>query len=612
MKKISLLLKKCNNDILKNIIVFVVGCAGVWGVLKTLNIGADGIILSNSLIPILLLLVIICLYKKFVSRHNKRETFFEVVFATFVSMILVLGRELDAWSDILWTAETILEIVCVAVYIFPLINISLSFIDRAKLRSIQIRNRKKFFIITFCIVFAGGLLVWLATYPGIWGYDAATQFATITNVDESLTRSVGAHYSLPLGGLMTGIMVVGKNIFGSYQGGLALCCFLQMLFLSYVATRIITYATLRTNSVYLYVAALVFFTFFPFYTATTIYMTQDAVFGGLFALAFINLSEMATNVDYWKKKRNPVILALLLLLICLSRNNGFYSLIVAFMFAVIFMKKRRLAVVAIFVIPMGLYQIYNGPILSAMGVSTSSAISEMLSIPSQQLARVYNYNREVFGGQDKERLDLYYSGHKDFAEYTQYPSIADFTKRYINRTETSSDLLGYMKLWLKIGVKDPKNYIEAFLLNNIGFWYPFKNYPDVRMGIPYYEYDMTDRGDERFLVIDRDSKIAWYDSLLENILVEDAFVEIPIFSTLCSLGTYFILFCFVVGVSIVKKKWVNLVPLGLVAGFILTLLLSPVAVFRYGFPVVILWPIFIFLIFNKSIRVVKKNKSVVE
>ena len=95
-------------------------------------------------------------------------------------------------------------------------------------------------------------------------------------------------------------------------------------------------------------------------------------------------------------------------------------------------------------------------------------------------------------------------------------------------------------------------------------------------------------------------------------MVEDAFVEIPIFSTLCSLGTYFILFCFLVGVSIVKKKWVNLVPLGLVAGFILTLLLSPVAVFRYGFPVVILCPIFIFLIFNKSIRVVKKNKSVVE
>ncbi|MBQ3452694.1 hypothetical protein IJG28_00610 [Candidatus Saccharibacteria bacterium] len=608
MKKRSIRFIKQNRDCLVTLGYFLAGVIGVVGVAKVFDYAEMGTGFANSLLSVLLLVLQIFIYAKMFKIHKRNEMIFEVVFSIFLAGILVIGAQLDWCSEIMWGLGTVARIFCLAVFVFPIMNVLMTFLGEAKINNFEITKQKKFFWVTFMIIAFGGLIVWLATYPGIWGYDAATQFATITNVDEGYTQSVGAHYSLPLGWLMTSIMTLGKNMFGNYQAGMALCSLLQMLFLSYVATRILIYATEKVKNKYLYIIGLVFFVAFPLYTAMTVYMTQDAVFGALFALAFIHIYELSVNDCYWARRINYVLLSGLLLTLCLCRNNGFYCLVVAFIVAVVFMKGRRVRVALIFGIPMLLYQLYNGPFLSILNISTASSISEMLSVPSQQIARVYNYNNDLIGADEKEQLDAYYSGYKDFIEYRQYPAIADFTKRYIVRGRTSSDLTGYVKLWLKIGTKDPKNYIEAFLLNNLGFWYPNKKYPDTRMGIPYYEYEMTDRGDDRFLVIERTSQIPMLNAMLKSVLVDDAFVKVPILSTICSMGTYFVLFCFVLGYSIVRKNWKKIVPLGLMMGLYITLLLSPVAVFRYCFPIVILWPLLFAMLFEKNLASLPKKK----
>ena len=600
MKKNKALIVGNKKDVLQKFVLLVLSVFGVFGVMKTFEIILGSGVLNNTFIPVVLFLLEVILYMTKVKKHKRSETIFEVLFSVFVAVIMVMGAELDVLSEILWNIGTFVKVVCFAIFTFPFLNVAMSFIQRVDAKNIELKNEKKLFFITYIVVFLGGVLVWLATFPGIWGYDAATQFATILNVDEDYTKSVGAHYSLPLGWLMTTIMSIGNNMFGSFQAGLALCCFLQLIFMSYVATRIILYATKMTKNIYVYIIAVAFFALFPLYTSMTIYMTQDTIFGGLFALTFINLCELAFNKGYWDKKRNPIFLSILLLLVCLSRNNGFYCLLIAFVILIFFVKKKRMATIAVFAIPMCLFQIYNGPILNAFSVDKSSAISEILSVPSQQIARVYNYNSDVIDENNKKAIDKYYANYKDFVEYVQYPSIADFSKRYINRENVTGDFGGYVGLWLELGIKDPKNYIEAAFLNNIGFWYPNKNYPDSRMGIPYFEYDMTDRGDDRFLVIERESQIPIYDKALESVLVENSFVKMPVFSSLCSMGTYFILFCFLIGFSIAKKQWKNFIPISIVVGLYVTLLLSPIAVYRYCFPIIILWPIFIGMIFAKG------------
>ena len=116
----------------------------------------------------------------------------------------------------------------------------------------------------------------------------------------------------------------------------------------------------------------------------------------------------------------------------------------------------------------------------------------MLSIPSQQLARVYNYNIDVFNEEEIEELNKSYSKLENFKYYTERQSISDLTKGVLNSDYVKNNLNKYIKLWLNIGLKDPKNYVEAFLLNNLGYWYPNKNYKDDRMYHPYIEYEMLD------------------------------------------------------------------------------------------------------------------------
>ena len=83
---------------------------------------------------------------------------------------------------------------------------------------------------------------------------------------------------------------------------------------------------------------------------------------------------------------------------------------------------------------------------------------------------------------------------------------------------------------------------------------------------------------------------------LEKFVFGGGWMEVPLISTICSIGTYGLLLLFTIGYVIMRQKYNLLLPLSLVFGLYLTLLLSPVAIFRYAYPVVILAPVFIGLI----------------
>lgn len=61
-----------------------------------------------------------------------------------------------------------------------------------------------------------------------------------------------------------------------------------------------------------------------------------------------------------------------------------------------------------------------------------------------------------------------------------------------------------------------------------------------------------------------------------------------------------LLMWFVVGVVIMQKRYKLLVAMSLVVGLYLTLLLSPVAIFRYAYPIVILGPVFVGLLWRRD------------
>ena len=114
------------------------------------------------------------------------------------------------------------------------------------------------------------------------------------------------------------------------------------------------------------------------------------------------------------------------------------------------------------------------------------------------------------------------------------------------------------------------------------------------------EYNMLDvkLWNPKYIEISRSSKFPIYEHLLNSVVGENSWQKIPILSTVFSLGFYFIIFIFAFLIVIVRRKFSYLLPLSLAMGLYITLFLSPVALFRYGYPFVLISPLLITIIFT--------------
>ena len=577
---------------LKNIIPFVLSFISTLGINGLITITSEQVT-NNSFVYFIFFALFLFTFSK-IKILKKGYTVFSIIFSVFLSLVLIIGSQLEFYSEIIWSFATLIRIIALSVSIFPLNYLLLKYVDKFKIQKSDNINYKKIFVITFLIILFFNFLVFLALYPGEYGYDAGFQIMEILEKDVQIT----SHFSLLFSFILAKVVNLGKVLFGSYQVGFGIYCFLQMTFLSYVATKITVFCVKRIPNKIIYFINVLFFSFFPLYTLMSISAAQDSVFAGLFCLIILNVIELIENKDYWKNKLKPISLGILIFLLCLIRNNGFYCILISIPFIFLSCKNKKVVVLLIFIIPLFAYKIYSGPVFNILGVTKTDTFREMLSIPSQQFARVYNYNLKVFSKEELKQLKKFYPQIDDFKYYTYRQSIADPTKSVLNNKYVKSNLKDYISLWTSNGVKDPENYVEAFLLNSLGFWYPNKNYNDDRMYHPYIEIEMMDaaKWNPRYVQIKRESKFPIYEKILNITIGKNAWKRIPIISTIFTTGTYFIIFIFLFLLTILRRNFKYMLPISIILGLYATLFLSPVALFRYCFPIIMVSPLMINLI----------------
>lgn len=577
---------------LKNIIPFVLSFISTLGINGLITITSEQVT-NNSFVYFIFFALFLFTFSK-IKILKKGYTVFSIIFSVFLSLVLIIGSQLEFYSEIIWSFATLIKIIALSVSIFPLNYLLLKYVDKFKIQKSDNINYKKIFVITFLIILFFNFLVFLALYPGEYGYDAGFQIMEILEKDVQIT----SHFSLLFSFILAKVVNLGKVLFGSYQVGFGIYCFLQMTFLSYVATKITVFCVKRIPNKIIYFINVLFFSFFPLYTLMSISAAQDSVFAGLFCLIILNVIELIENKDYWKNKLKPISLGILIFLLCLIRNNGFYCILISILFIFLSCKNKKVVVLLIFIIPLFAYKIYSGPVFNILGVTKTDTFREMLSIPSQQFARVYNYNLKVFSKEELKQLKKFYPQIDDFKYYTYRQSIADPTKSVLNNKYVKSNLKDYISLWTSNGVKDPENYVEAFLLNSLGFWYPNKNYNDDRMYHPYIEIEMMDaaKWNPRYVQIKRESKFPIYEKILNITIGKNAWKRIPIISTIFTTGTYFIIFIFLFLLTILRRNFKYMLPISIILGLYATLFLSPVALFRYCFPIIMVSPLMINLI----------------
>lgn len=565
----------------------------------------DVVLATNNLVAVVLLFLLYIWYSKRNLKLGRREGVFVVVGTVILAGILTIGGQLEYYNEIFWRISTIVKVVLVGFLVYPVVWELIKAVSELKVG--RMVWEQKYFWIAFAIIAISTFIVWRALWPGIYTYDMASQNEQISS------GNITAHWSLLYGYLFAGFLDLGHLIFHNYEAGMAMAMIVQALFIIFVETKIIKFATERSKSLVVYLGGILLFSLVPFFTVISVSSAQDVLFAGLFALVVLELVGVVEDKKRIDKKYTVIKLLFLNVAMCMLRNNGVYALLVMFVFTAIFYKAPKKKLLYTIGGAIVLSFLYSGPMLSVLGVKKTTAVQEIAGVPSQQIARAYFAGK--ISDQEREEVQKFYDfsatdydTEGDFAQYPKYPLIADYTKSTLRTEAVKDDLLQYIGLWMKLGLKNPDDYVEAFLLNSFGYWYPNKNYSDPRLSLDFMNYpgfamtgafyDSEHHPNMKPVVrADYDPEKAIE---LDDFVFGDKWMTIPIVSTICSIGTYMLLMWFVVGVVIMQKRYKLLVAMSLVVGLYLTLLLSPVAIFRYAYPIVILGPVFVGLLWRRD------------
>lgn len=481
------------------------------------------------------------------------------------------------------------------------------------------------------------LPVFLAEFPGFFVYDAHDELY------EVLTRTFTAHHPL-LHVLLLGRTIAFFHKFtGSWNAGIAVYIFLQMLVITAVFSLVLQmlrkfYVPRRIRLI-----CLLFLGLFPTVVMYVLCSAKDGLFSAFLLLLTVFLYLLYRDPEHFlqsRKKAAGFVLSALLMM--LFRYNGFYSFLVFVPFGIIFLPRThsslkrpvpsggpseqrcpvssgdrslqhrpadfvepslqrrpalfrqhssrlsrslRLRITAMLLLPVALFLAVNTGMTKILTGPDTKEYQEMLTVPISQLARAYNYQKDVFSKEDILLLHRYLP-EENLNHYE--PLCTDLLKVGFNNEAFSEDKSSFVKLWLRIGKKAPAVYVNAWLLTSYGYWYPYASL-NVYAGRTVYTFTYDESsyfGYEVEKPGTRTSLIPAIDTFFRTISLTRSFQKIPVIRLFFAPAFWFFVFLWQLFFRGFRRRFCGAVCF--LPAFLtwLTVLLGPCSLVRY---VIFLW-----------------------
>ena len=610
--------EKINRIISEPYIPYVTALIGAYGVQGIMALGSvENIRYSNSIFSLFVFFlgayVLVKIQKLFLEsdKAGKRRA---VVFSFLLSVALCFGARLETAENVhvddlsLW-----LHIMALSIFLVPVVTVSWSVIPGA-VRNMCIghgidsadpaKNVKPMKLLQIWGII---LLLWLPTflalYPGAFVYDAQEEYI------EVISRTFTTHHPL-LHVLILGGMVHGAEYLGyTANTGIAAYVLLQMI----VMSGILTYTVKRLELLGLRKAYLtgviIFYGLFPLFPLYAVCTAKDGLFTVFLLLIIVELFVYVVRVEEF----NPTVFTAAAVLMMLMRNNGIY----AFAFAMLLILAEELirtckekgketasdnAVADGTVRSAGRMRVYKLMILTLLSLVLFFGINfvlktavqakdnehqEILTVPIQQLARVYTYSKDVF---DEADIDIIHRYLPEENLLTYRFRVSDLLKSGFNNAEYERDKSSFKSLWGRIGLRKPLIYLNAWFGTSYGYWYP-DAINNVYAGNQMYSYSYSDSsyfGFETEPPGIRDSKFPILERFYEDLSLKLFQQKLPVISMLFSPGFMWWLCAFMTGCALSKGRTGlgRIIPIVPAVAVWLTVLLGPTTLVRY---VLILW-----------------------
>lgn len=447
------------------------------------------------------------------------------------------------------------------------------------------------FLIIFILLLVAWIPAFLAFYPGLFVYDAQWQYFMYINGE------VTTHHPIIHTYLLGWVVDVVHSLTGSINKGIAAYTVLQMLIMGLGCAYVLDYFVKKKYPRWLLILSFVFFAAFPTLVIFVFSCTKDSFFGIAVAdFLLLNLGLFNDSKVFFEKKRNIVLWIVFALEVCILRNNAIYAVICVLPFFVVFLTRAKCNKVKAFgmlAATIALFFIYKYPVTNAVTVEGTSK-AEMLSVPCQQIMRVYKYHYDELNDSLKEKVETLFDSEKWYGYYV--PEIADATKGSLRMDVYDEDSALFWGLWKDMLKEYPGEYIGSFLENTYGFWYPWPH---------YIIYSFGDEGYTPITAMapaEPNSKLSGLLNYYKNFENGSIVQGMPAVSWLFAPATYFY-FMLIIAVYILKEKKFNL-SISFLFIFLLwcTYLLGPVAMVRYALYLFYLVPVWVAYIIE-----IKKN-----
>lgn len=399
-----------------------------------------------------------------------------------------------------------------------------------------------------------------------------------------LTAHHPVAHVLLLGGFTEGFFLLT----GSYNVGIGVYTVLQMFLLAWALSAVIEFMAEFNVPHFWQMLSMVFYAVSPVIQLFSICATKDVIFSGAELIFFLYVIRLSVNRELAGDRKRMLLFGAAALCTMIFRNNGLYIVLLTMLVLAVVTRRDRmkyrknlLMFLLVIIVP---YLLYIGPMYRVLGVKPGG-VEEMLSVPLQQMARVYRYDRDSLSGEELETL--YRFVRQDALEKYR-PTVSDPVKQGFDREEFRNNKQDFVSLWIRLGMEHPLTYVNSFLINTVDTWYPHAIIDGYRHGDgrgSYFDYKVAPPGEEKVY-------LQGLHEFYEELSHDPQMQKKPFAFLLLSPGWYFLCTMVLFFYFWSRRKYRLLLPLWVFVFHILTVLLGPMALVRYmllffyAFPVV--------------------------
>ena len=588
------------NTALLNLLFFVLSFLSIlaWRYLiKFMNFsGAAFGVESVGYNPLLILFLIIniILLQKMCFSFDSRRFVFSCILGVVIAIACVSGTLLiytyKLFGSVIDNTRAFLGMLGISIFTVPLIYYLFELFDLIKEKENRKDNAGSIgisrFFIYWGIIFAGFVPIFLSQWPINFVYDAPYQ------VQNYLTGSISTHHPILHTLLLGWAYDIGLNIHNVALGMMFYTVF-QLLVLSAAMARMVFLIRKYTFSIPLTVISLCICIFLPCNPIMSITATKDVLCAAFFTFFIGFFLEL---VLFNKQSKTEYIFFILFgTLAALFRNNMIFGIALGGLIAVFFIKEHacKMAFLILILSVILLTKLCNLGLIKVTNATSPTKYRETFPIFLQCLARVaVNKQSEVISEMGNDVMDEIAIYLPDYASYNS--CNADAIKGSANEYLLKTNTINFFKLWVKVGLKFPGQYIEAILCESMAYWYPL-NMPGYLLGDVGASHMSIGNGARE--IEKKSYGFSFINTLYEELYFWGEITDIPLIGFLmrCAIYCWFYFIFLVYGIYAKRNEFClfTLIPFF----YLLTCFAGPLVVFRYIFCVATCVP-FVLLVFN--------------